>query len=111
MTTAVRWRAWLQRNHATSTHVWLVVYKKASSKRSLDYESTLDEATAFGWVDGLIRGATDEYYLQLWTPRRRGGNWTEANRARARRLAAEGRLTPAGLAKLPDDLRREIEGG
>jgi len=108
MTSAGRWREWLRRNHATRREVWLVAYRKASAKRCLDYESTLDEATAYGWVDGMVRAATDEYYLVRWSPRRPRGNWTAGNRARAERLAAEGRMAAAGFAALPDDLRRRL---
>ena len=107
MKTAAEWRRWLTRNHAKRHDVWLVSYKKGASK-SLGYETALDEATAHGWVDGMVRGATAEYYLQRWVLRRPRGHWTEANRERARRLAEAGRMTPAGVAALPADLRDEI---
>jgi uncharacterized protein YdeI (YjbR/CyaY-like superfamily) len=109
MRTAEQWSGWLQRHHAEAREVWLVTYKKGSGKRSLDYESALDEATCYGWVDVLVRGATPEYYLQRWVPRRVKGNWTPANRERARRLAAAGRMRPAGWAVLPPDLRAELD--
>ena len=56
----------------------------------------------------MIRGRDATSYLIRWTPRRRGGNWTDANRERARRMAAAGRMTAAGLGSLPDDLRAEL---
>jgi uncharacterized protein YdeI (YjbR/CyaY-like superfamily) len=110
METAAQWREWLRRHHADAREVWLVTYKKSSGRASLDYETVLDVATCFGWVDGLIRGATPEYYLQRWTPRRPRSNWTDGNRRRARRLALEGAMTPAGYAALPPDLRDELRG-
>ena len=102
-------RSWLRRHHASRREAWLVCYKKASGKRSLDYESALDEATAYGWIDGMVRRGGEEYYLQRWTPRRPRSNWTAGNRERALRLAADGRMTAAGIAALPDDLRRRLQ--
>jgi hypothetical protein len=42
------WRAWLRQNHGREDGVWLVFYKKATGKQSLDYDSALDEALCFG---------------------------------------------------------------
>ena len=44
-----------------------------------------------------------EKYAQRFSARRKGGNWTEANLAKVRRLSAEGRMTDAGKAALPQD--------
>jgi len=57
----------------------------------------------------MMRGVNAEHYVLRWSPRRPKGNWTETNRARARRLAAEGRMTAAGFAALPPELRAELE--
>ncbi len=108
MTTTAQWRMWLARNHATHREVWLVTYKKGSARSSLDYEAALDEATRYGWIDGMVRAATADYYLQRWTPRRPRSNWTPGNRDRARRLVANGRMRPAGVAAMPPDLREEL---
>ena len=99
--TATHWRAWLEANAAVQRDIWLVNFKKGASGRALDYESALDEATCFGWIDSMIRRIDDERYAIRWTPRRRGSRWTDANLARARRLMDEGRMAPAGLAALP----------
>jgi uncharacterized protein YdeI (YjbR/CyaY-like superfamily) len=104
------WRRWLSENGASKREVWLVNDKKGPAKRTIDYDAALDEATCVGWVDGLIKGLDDHRYLMRWTPRRRGGSWTPGNRERARRLAAEGRMTAAGLAVVPAELRAELEG-
>jgi uncharacterized protein YdeI (YjbR/CyaY-like superfamily) len=103
--TAAQWRRWLNRNAATKREIWLVNYKKGSGKRSLDYETALDEATCFGWVDVLVKGVDAEQYVMRWVPRRSRGNWTERNRERARQLLSEGRMTAAGMASLPPDLK------
>jgi hypothetical protein len=38
--------------------------------------------------------------------RRKKSNWTDANKAIALRLLAEGRMTAVGQAALPEDMRR-----
>lgn len=102
------WRRWLAAHHADRGEIWLVNDRKGPHRRTPDYEDLLDEAVCQGWVDVLVRGLDERSYLMRWMPRRRGGNWTPVNRDRARRLAAAGRLTEAGLASLPDDLRAEL---
>lgn len=96
-----RWRAWLERNHQSKREIWLINFKKGSGRHSLDYDSTLNEAICFGWIDGIIKGVDALHYVARWSPRRPRGNWTEANLARARQLYAAGRMTPAGIASLP----------
>ena len=56
----------------------------------------------------LVQGLDERRYYMRWVPRRKGGNWTAANRERARRLAEAGRMTEAGMATMPDDLRSEL---
>jgi uncharacterized protein YdeI (YjbR/CyaY-like superfamily) len=103
------WRGWLSRHHADRREIWLINDRKGPGRRTPDYDSILDEAVCHGWIDGLVRGRDEHTYLMRWTPRRTGGNWTETNRDRARRLAAAGRLLAGGLASLPPDLRAELQ--
>ena len=102
------WHDWLVEHHGDRREIWLVIDRKGPERRTPEYDEILDEAVCHGWIDGLIRGRDANSYLMRWTPRRRGGNWTDANRERARRMAAAGRMTAAGLAPLPDDLRADL---
>ncbi len=102
------WRAWLAEHHHTKAEIWLINYKKSSVKRSLDYDSALDEALCFGWIDGQIKGVNAEYFVARWSRRRSGSNWTASNRARARRLVEAGLMTQAGITAFPPDLRAEL---
>lgn len=102
------WRVWLAEHHGDRREIWLVNDRKGAGRRTPDYDDVLDEAICQGWIDGLVRGRDERTYLMRWTPRRPRGNWTEGNRARARRLAAEGRLTADGIASLPAELRAEL---
>lgn len=104
--TPADFRHWLEDNHQTKKEIWLVLYKKSSGQTSIRYDEAVDEALCFGWIDSLMKSLDAERRAQRFSPRRKGGNWTETNRAKARRLIAEGRMTPAGLAALPDDFVR-----
>jgi uncharacterized protein YdeI (YjbR/CyaY-like superfamily) len=92
------WRAWLERNHARVEEVWLVYYKKATGKSSIDYAASVEEALCFGWIDGLKKRVDARRYMHRFTPRRRGSRWSAINIARVKRLRAAGRMTQAGLA-------------
>jgi uncharacterized protein YdeI (YjbR/CyaY-like superfamily) len=67
------------------------------------YLDAVEEALCFGWIDGIAKRINDDETAQRYTPRRiQRSNWTELNKARAKRLITLGLMTPAGLAKLPD---------
>jgi len=101
------WRAWLKRNHARKKEIWLVLHTKASGKRSLAYNDAVDEALAFGWIDSIVKKVGPHSRAQRFTPRRGGSPVSEMNKARARRLVREGRMTAAGRAALGTALRRD----
>jgi uncharacterized protein YdeI (YjbR/CyaY-like superfamily) len=96
------WRAWLAANHATAKEIWLVTYGKKSSHPSISYLHAVEEALCFGWIDGIAKKLDAERTAQRFTSRRKGSNWTELNKERARRLIAQGLMTEAGTATLPD---------
>jgi uncharacterized protein YdeI (YjbR/CyaY-like superfamily) len=96
------WRAWLEANHDSKREIWLVYDKAGSDRPSIPYLHAVEEALCFGWIDGIQKKLDDERSAQRFTPRRPSSNWTELNKNRARRLIAEGRMTDAGRAKLPD---------
>ena len=98
-------RKWLIQNHQTKKEIWLIQYKKATKKPSIKYVEAVEEAICLGWVDGFEKSLDSERYATRFTPRREKSNWTNANKDRARRMIAEGRMTPAGRAKLPLDVK------
>lgn len=91
-------REWLERNADSSAGIWLAVGKKGNSVTTLFYDDAVEEALCFGWIDSTVRRFDAERYWQLYTPRRPGSIWARTNKARVERLAAEGLMTPAGLA-------------
>jgi uncharacterized protein YdeI (YjbR/CyaY-like superfamily) len=95
---AAAWRAWLERHHAASPGVWLVLHKKGGSVTKLDYGAALDEALCFGWIDGQVRRRDEESYFQRMTRRGPKSLWSARNVGHIERLEAAGRLTAAGRA-------------
>lgn len=90
------WAAWLESNHDTSPGVWLQLAKKASGVPSVSYDQAVEAALCFGWIDGQKGRLDDKAWLQRFTPRGPRSIWSKINRERAEKLAASGRMSPAG---------------
>ncbi|MFL5898408.1 MAG: YdeI/OmpD-associated family protein [Solirubrobacterales bacterium] len=122
--------AWLEENHESCEGVYLKIAKKGARVPSVTYGEALELALCFGWIDSQKRGFDDRHFLQRFTPRRPRGRWSRINREKAEALIAAGRMRPAGLAeveaaqadgrweaayegqgsaKVPPDLRRELD--
>lgn len=96
------WRQWLAENHASTREIWLISYDKSTGKPSVSYLESVEEALCFGWIDGIGKRMDDTRKAQRFTPRKTKSHWTELNKERARRLIAQGLMTDAGYATLPD---------
>ena len=94
------WRKWLAQHHDTETEIWLVYYRKATGKPSIDYEGSVEEALCFGWVDSLIRNIDNERYARKFTPRKATSRWSELNKERARKMISQRKMTAAGTAAI-----------
>jgi uncharacterized protein YdeI (YjbR/CyaY-like superfamily) len=92
------WAAWLDANHETEPEVWLVYWKKASGKESINWAGAVEVALKYGWIDGVIRTIDDHRYAQRWTPRRPKSKWSLVNKEIVLRHIAIGELRPMGLA-------------
>jgi uncharacterized protein YdeI (YjbR/CyaY-like superfamily) len=93
-------RKWLHENHATSSGIWVRIDKKNSGVASITFHELLDEGLCFGWSESTRRAGDAKSYLQRFTPRRTKGTKSMRNLERVKRLKAEGRMTPSGLAAL-----------
>jgi uncharacterized protein YdeI (YjbR/CyaY-like superfamily) len=94
------WHTWLEKKHLKEKETWLVFYKKHASEGKMSYLEALDEALCFGWIDGRLKRIDDERHMIRFSPRRMGSVWSDRNVRRVRRLIAESKMTPAGLAKI-----------
>jgi uncharacterized protein YdeI (YjbR/CyaY-like superfamily) len=82
----------------------IALYRKSSGKQAVSFGALLETAMCHGWVDTQTKRIDDERYAIRYVPRRQGSNWSSRNRAIARRLVLEGRMTPAAQRTLPLDL-------
>jgi uncharacterized protein YdeI (YjbR/CyaY-like superfamily) len=98
---AAAWRSWLDRHHASSTGVRLVLAKKGVTEpTSLDRTEALELALAYGWIDGQIGKRDDATWTVRFTPRRPRSQWSKRNVGIVERLMAAGEMHAAGLAEV-----------
>ncbi len=91
------WRAWLAKNHASSTGIWLIYAKKHTGIPSLTYADAVEEALCFGWIDSLVHPIDDSLYKQIFTPRKPSSAWSPLNKKRVEKLIAASQVTTAGM--------------
>ncbi len=98
--TPYEWREWLNNNHDKERELWLVFFKKDSGEPSIEYESAVEEALCFGWIDSIIKKIDDVKFARKFTPRKDNNNWSELNKKRVARLIEDKRMTEIGMAKI-----------
>ena len=96
---AKAWERWLK-EHTHASGVWLKIAKKGVDARTVSISDALDVALCYGWIDSQRRGHDSSYYLQRYSPRRRGSPWSRLNVQRAIALVAAGRMAAAGLQEI-----------
>lgn len=94
------WRRWLQRHYAKEIEIWLIFYKKETSRPTIPYGAAVEEALCFGWIDSIIKKIDDTRYARKFTPRKDQSKWSELNRKRACKMIKAGRMTEAGFSKI-----------
>jgi uncharacterized protein YdeI (YjbR/CyaY-like superfamily) len=95
-----QWRAWLKANHTRRASVWLVTYKKGTSRPHLRYDDAVSEALCWGWIDSLPRKLDDERTMLRFSPRSKNTGWSALNKQRVEQMIAAKRMQPAGMAKI-----------
>ena len=94
------WARWLAKNHASSKGVWLALAKKGAAHSTVTYAEALDEALAWGWIDGLKRPQDESTWLQRFTPRKARSGWSKINRDKVAALTKAGRMQAPGIAEV-----------
>ena len=96
----VAWERWLEAQHQSSDGVWLKIARKRAAARTVTYAEALEEALRYGWIDGQTAPLDEWFWLKRFTPRAPRSKWSQVNRRKATELIEQGRMTPAGLAKV-----------
>jgi uncharacterized protein YdeI (YjbR/CyaY-like superfamily) len=94
------WRRWLKENHSIAKEVWLIYYKKHTSKLRIPYDDAVEEALCFGWIDSTVKRIDDEKYCQKFTPRNLKSIWSEHNKKRVTKMIKQGKMTKHGMEKV-----------
>jgi len=104
---ADEFRRWLDKNHDNQQELLLGFYKKASGKGGITYPEALDEALAYGWIDGVRKSLDDTSYTIRFTPRKPKSIWSMVNIKRVGELTKLGRMRPPGVVVFEGrDLKR-----
>ena len=96
--TSAAFYAWLAKNHAKETELWIKLHKKGSGLPSIDWKEAVDVCLCWGWIDGIRKSFDERSFVQRYTPRGKKSIWSQINVDNVARLIAEGRMTPQGLA-------------
>ena len=94
------WEAWLEIHHVDTPGIWLKIAKKETGIASVSYAEALEIALCFGWIDGQKAKFDEQYWLQKFTPRRKGSAWSRVNQEKVVNLSAQGRMREAGLREI-----------
>lgn len=94
--TQAAFEKWMRTHHEREDEIWLRIYKKGSGTPTVSVTEALDVALCWGWIDGIRKSFDAESFLQRYTPRRSKSIWSDVNRQNIARLAAAGRMQPAG---------------
>ena len=97
---AAAWSSWLAAHHADRRGVWLQIAKTHSGVPSLTNDEAVDVGLCWGWISGHRKALDGTYFLQRYTPRRPGSNWSAVNVAKVENLLRQGRMQPPGLAEV-----------
>ena len=92
-----QWRKWLERNCEKKDAVYLILFRKASTTKSVYYLDAVEEALCFGWIDSAKNKRDAESAYQKFSPRRPNSNWSDLNIKRAKRLIKDGLMTEHGM--------------
>ena len=91
------WETWLEKNHASSSGLWLRIARKSADFSSASYDEALDVALCYGWIDGQKDSYDESSWLQKFTPRGPRSIWSRRNRERVEALTKSRRMKPSGL--------------
>jgi uncharacterized protein YdeI (YjbR/CyaY-like superfamily) len=73
-------------------------HKQHTGKRAMSWSEAVDQALCFGWIDSRANAIDDDSYMQRFTPRKPGSNWSKINVEKVAKLTEAGLMRPAGLA-------------
>lgn len=93
-------RDWLATHHENwDGPLWLATFKKHHPDY-LPWGEAVEELLCWGWVDAQVAALDDDRMKHRIAPRNERSAWSAVNKEIVARMRAEGRMTPAGEAKI-----------
>jgi uncharacterized protein YdeI (YjbR/CyaY-like superfamily) len=89
--------------------VYVGYFKQATGNRGMTWSEAVDQALCFGWIDGRANSIDEDRYMQRFTPRKPGSNWSKVNVEKVAKLTEAGLMRPAG--KVAFERRRDDRTG
>jgi len=96
--TPAAFRAWLRKNHKTTSALVLRISKNHAAGTGVTYTQALDEALCYGWIDGVRRSLDADSFSVRFSPRKPHSIWSRVNVRHVERLIQAKCMTKAGLA-------------
>ncbi len=103
VTDRASWRAWLEASFQVQSEIWLIYPKKATGKPRIEYNTAVEEALCFGWIDSTVRSLDPQHTIQRFCPRRSRSTFSQANKERLRRMLEQNKIHPS-LRKAVNDV-------
>lgn len=91
------WRSWLQKNGEKERSVWLIMYRKEISKKSIGYAEAVEDALCFGWIDSKANKRDEESSYLYFAKRNPKSNWSKSNKERVAKLIGQVLMTNKGM--------------
>jgi uncharacterized protein YdeI (YjbR/CyaY-like superfamily) len=94
---AAEFARWLAAHHGKARELLVGFHKRGSRRGGIAYQEALDQALAYGWIDGVRRRVDAHAYTIRFTPRKKGSFWSAVNTKRVGELIKAGRMKAPGL--------------
>ena len=98
-TTVADWESWPAAHHAAGRRLAEDRQEGFGPAVGGAAEAT-EAALCYGWIDSHRKSCDGEYFVQKYSPRRRGSSWSQIDVERAAALIAAGRMRAPGLAQI-----------
>jgi len=95
--TAAEFARWLGAHHGKARELLVGFHKRGSGRGGITYQEALDQALAYGWIDGVRKRVDAHAYTIRFTPRKKGSFWSAVNTKRVGVLIGAGQMKAPGL--------------
>jgi uncharacterized protein YdeI (YjbR/CyaY-like superfamily) len=96
----VEWRYWLEKNHETTSGIYLIFYKVDHEKESMRWEEAVKVALCFGWIDSTVKSLGNGKRRQYFTPRNPKSVWSALNKNYIKELTSLKLMHESGFEKI-----------